>query len=155
MEEIKETQVITQSRLTERSRAQKHTSVIVLALLTMFFLASIFYRASDVGPDGQYFTICAFKNIVGLPCPGCGLAHSFCALGKGRLVEAFRFNLLGPVVYFLFILIWLRSLSVLSGWRRPVMWMDRAASRLKLIPVFVVMFAVLGLGRILYLLLAR
>lgn len=155
MEEIKETQVITQSWLPDRSRASKQTAVIMLILLTAFFLVSIFYRPSDVRPDGEYFTICAFKNIIGLPCPGCGLAHSFCALGKGRLIEAFRFNLLGPVVYLLAFLIWLRSIFVIAGWAQPVMWMDRAASRIKLILTFVVMFAVFGLGRIVYLLLTR
>lgn len=152
MEEIKETQVIT-ALLPDRSRASKQTAVIALIGLTAFFLVSIFYRASDVSPDGEYFTICAFKNIIGLPCPGCGLAHSFCALGKGRLIEAFRFNLLGPVVYLLVFLIWLRSIFALAGWAQPVMWMDRAASRIKLIPTFAVMFAVFGLGRIVYLLL--
>ncbi|MEW6209468.1 MAG: DUF2752 domain-containing protein [Acidobacteriota bacterium] len=153
MEEPEETSIIAPSQPFYQSRAQKRTSVIVLIALSVFFLASILYHPPDARADGSYFTICAFKNIVGLPCPGCGLAHSLCAMGKGSVVEAFRFNLLGPAVYFLFFSIWLRSVCVLASWTQPVLWMDRAASRVKLIPLFIALFAAFGIGRIIYLLL--
>jgi hypothetical protein len=155
MEEIKETEIIAESPKPDSHQASKLTAAIALAALTAVFLVSIFYRPPAVGSDGRYFTICAFKNFIGLPCPGCGLAHSFCALGKGHVTEAFRFNLLGPAVYLLAFLIWLRSIFVLASWTQPVVWMDRAASRAKLIPLFALLFAVFGLGRILYILLTR
>ncbi len=154
MEEIKKTQIINES-LPDRVRTSRQMAAIMLIGLTGFFLLSVFYRPSEVRSDGEYFTICAFKNIIGLPCPGCGLAHSVCALGKGRFIESFRFNLLGPAVYLLAFAIWLRSICVIAGWSRPVVWMDRAAARMKLIWTFTAMFAVFGMGRIVYLLLAR
>ncbi|HEY7546218.1 MAG TPA: DUF2752 domain-containing protein, partial [Blastocatellia bacterium] len=83
MEEIKQTEVVAELRLSDESRASRLLAAIVLAAVTAGFLVSIFYRPPAVGADGRYFTICAFKNFTGLPCPGCGLAHSFCALGKG------------------------------------------------------------------------
>jgi hypothetical protein len=153
MEEVKKQDVIASPPC--QSRPSRRTALIALIALSAFFLASIFYRPPAIRADGSYFTICAFKNTVGLPCPGCGLAHSLCAMGKGSLLEAIRFNLLGPAVYFLFFSIWLRSIFILTNRTRPVAWMDRAASRVKLMTLLIALFAAFGTGRIIYLLLAR
>jgi len=48
-------------------------------------------------------TICYFKTITGLPCPGCGLTRAFISLYKGNMLEAFMYHplwLLVPVVGF-------------------------------------------------------
>lgn len=61
-------------------------------------------------------TVCLLKLTTGLDCPGCGLTHSFCALGKGNLTMAFRYNLLGPAVFLLLVLIWIKlALDLLGG----------------------------------------
>src|SRR5215475_10096556 len=78
-------------------------------MLAAVFLISIIYHPAG----GDYFTICGFKNATGLPCPGCGLTHSFCAFGKGQLLSAFAWNLLGPPLFVLFALVWIRALCVL------------------------------------------
>lgn len=43
------------------------------------------------------------------------MTHSFCALGKGNLTMAFRYNLLGPEVFLLLALIWLKLAFDLLG----------------------------------------
>ena len=56
----------------------KRLAVFGLVGLFAVFLASVLFRP----PVGEYFTVCGFKNLTGLPCPGCGLTHSFCEIGK-------------------------------------------------------------------------
>src|SRR5262245_57656798 len=87
----------------------KRLAGLLLLGLTAVFVTSVLLRP----PAGDYFTICAFKNFTGLPCPGCGLTHSFCALGKGDVVGAFVFNALGPPLFIAFLFIWVRSAFVL------------------------------------------
>ena len=63
-------------------------AVFGFAGLLVVFLASLVLRL----PPGDYFTICGFKSLTNLPCPGCGLTHSFCALGKGDVADAFALS---------------------------------------------------------------
>ncbi|MBS1493465.1 MAG: DUF2752 domain-containing protein [Bacteroidetes bacterium] len=39
------------------------------------------------------------KLLTGLPCPGCGLTHSFCAISSGNFGDAFKFHFFGPFIY--------------------------------------------------------
>ena|ERR1700722_13001881 len=42
---------------------------------------------------------CPFRFFFGMPCPGCGLTRSFCAVSQGEIREAMSFHLFGPFVY--------------------------------------------------------
>jgi hypothetical protein len=125
----------------------KKLAVFGLVGLFAVFLASVLFRP----PVGEYFTICGFKNVTGLPCPGCGLTHSFCALGKGEVADAFGFNLLGPPLFLVLVLIWIRSAFVLSNRIGAVQLLDRIAGRFKVAWTFAIGFAVYGIARIVYL----
>jgi hypothetical protein len=133
-------------------RKSRRVAALVFISLTCLFLTSVFYTASTVNADGQYFTICGFKVLTGLPCPGCGLTHSFCAIGRGDLRSAFVFNAIGPPLYLVSILVWLRFLFALTGVRRPVAFFDRTFNHLKLVRRFAIAIGLFGLARILYLL---
>ena len=37
-------------------------------------------------------TICVFKNITGLPCPGCGLTRAYLSLFHGDIGKAFKYH---------------------------------------------------------------
>lgn len=139
----------------EDEQPSRRAAMLILIGLTAVFLVSIFYRPADVDPNGQYFTICGFKNITGLPCPGCGLSHSFCALGKGDFALALAFNLLGPPLFFFAVLIWLRSVCVLANRHTFVAAFDRLTGRLRAARLFVIVFCIYGVARIIYLLVAR
>jgi hypothetical protein len=135
----------------QEEEPSKSIAKMAVTGLAIVFLISIFYEPSRPGPDGFYFTICAFKLFTNLPCPGCGLTHSFCSIGKGDFEDAFAYNLLGPPVFLLAILIFLRAVFVLAGWTKPALLFDRTASRMKLLHILFAAFVIFGFGRIIYL----
>lgn len=46
-------------------------------------------------------TLCAFKALCGMPCPGCGLTRSFVATAHFDLARGFAFHPLGPLLFLL------------------------------------------------------
>ncbi|HKA20536.1 MAG TPA: DUF2752 domain-containing protein [Blastocatellia bacterium] len=131
-----------------QAQVSKKLALFGFAGLFAVFLTSVLLRP----PATDYFTLCGFKNLTGLPCPGCGLTHSFCALAKGDVGDAFGFNLLGPVLFLALVILWIRSAFVLLNVLSPVRAMDRIAGRLNLVRAFFIGFAVYGVVRIGYLL---
>jgi uncharacterized protein DUF2752 len=132
---------------TER-QASKRMALLVVAGLSVIFIVSAILKPST----GEYFTVCGFKNFTGLPCPGCGLTHSFCALTKGDLSSAFAFNLLGPALFLVLICVWVRSIGVLFDASYIVRALDGLAKRLNLVRLFVFGFGIYGVVRIAYVL---
>lgn len=53
----------------------------------------------DSGP-----VLCPFRRLTGLPCPGCGMTHSFVALAHGDISGAFAYNRLGPLLMAIFVI---------------------------------------------------
>jgi hypothetical protein len=138
----------------ESSPIEKHSrklAALTLAGLSLVFLASVVFRPDGISASDDYFTVCGFKNITGLPCPGCGLTHSFCALGKGDLASAVTFNAVGPLLFLALALTWVRALLVLTNKTEAVTVIDRTTTRHRLVRNFVIVFGVFGFGRILYL----
>jgi hypothetical protein len=131
----------------------RRLSWIIFAGMTAVILISIIYKPAEVSPSEEYDTICGFKNLTGLPCPGCGLTHSFCEIGKGRLASAVNWNWLGPALFLLMILIWCKALFVLTNQFKPAFALDRLAARVRPMRLFAIAFAVYGIGRIVYILL--
>ncbi|HLF83814.1 MAG TPA: DUF2752 domain-containing protein [Blastocatellia bacterium] len=127
---------------------QPSRKLAVFGLVGLFavFLASVLFTP----PDGEYFSVCGFKNFTGLPCPGCGLTHSFCALGKGEVSGAFGFNLLGPPLFLVLVSLWIRSACVLLNKTDAVQLLDRIAGRFNVVRAFAYGFAVYGVARIVY-----
>jgi hypothetical protein len=117
-------------------------------VLTVVFAISFFYNPPETG----YISICMFKNLTGLPCPGCGLTHSFCALSKGRLASAFGFNAMGPAIFVLAAGFWFRSVAVLLGRMRPAFAFDRIARSVLLGRLLLAGLGLYGMGRIIYIL---
>src|SRR5215470_6520210 len=124
----------------------RRLALLAAAGLFMVFAASVLYAPADADADGQYFTICVFKTFTGLPCPGCGLTHSFCALGKGHLMSAFSYNLLGPPLFFFFVLIWIRAVCVLGNRNGFVLKFDRLTQRFRIVRGFAIAFVLFGIG---------
>lgn len=132
-------------------RPSKKLALLALFLLSGVFLVSVLFAP----PEGDYFTICGFKNLTGIPCPGCGLTHSFCAMGKGRIIDAFGYNLLGPPLFLVFAFVLVRSALVLLNRTRPVFAFDQWAEQVGLVRRFAVAFIAFGIARVLYVLLFR
>ena len=139
----------------EREAARDDAPSKGLAWLAFVMLAGVFIVSVIYHPaDGNYFSICGFKNATGLPCPGCGLTHSFCALGKGHLFSAFGWNLLGPPLFVLFALVWVRAVCVLLNRQSFPRAFDAFTERVRLIRWTAIAFAVFGVARIIYILAA-
>ena len=49
--------------------------------------AWFYYPHCQTGPS-----LCIWKNLLGIPCPGCGLTRGVCFLVHGRWAEAVGFN---------------------------------------------------------------
>ena len=76
------------------------------------------------------------------------------AFGKGHLLAAFGWNLLGPPLFLLFALVWIRALCVLLNRRRFPRAFDSFAERYRLVRYSAFTFAVFGVARIIYILIA-
>jgi Protein of unknown function (DUF2752) len=146
---------ITSAQAIERDAAGDDEPSRKLAWLAFLMLAAVFIISVVYHPaGGDYWSICGFKNATGLPCPGCGLTHSFCAFGKGHLLSAFAWNLLGPPLFLLFLLVWVRAGCVLMNRQRFPRAFDAFAERIRLIRWTAIAFAVFGGARIIYILVA-
>jgi hypothetical protein len=132
----------------QAARPSRLLALYGLVMLTGVFVVSLWLNP----PDSDYFTICGFKNLTGLPCPGCGLTHSFCAMGKGHLLAALGFNLLGPILFLLFALVWLRSACVLLNKTSISLKLDQWMEHVQIVRRMTIAFLVFGAGRIVYLL---
>ena len=124
----------------------KRAALMTLLGLTIIFAVSVFYSPTDP----PRIILCGFKNFTGLPCPGCGLTHSFCALGKAHILSAFRFNLVGPPFFLFLVMLWIRSLGVLTGRVRQAYAFDDWCFRWRVPQVFLLILLLYGAGRIIY-----
>src|ERR1051325_950303 len=135
------------------SRSSKLLAGYALIMLSGVFVASVIFNPPGYSLTEPYLTICGFKNFTGLPCPGCGLTHSFCALAKGNIGEAFEFNLLGPPLYAALGLVWVRSVGALFNREKATRVIDEITERFKLVRAFAYAFAIYGSAGMIYLLL--
>jgi Protein of unknown function (DUF2752) len=74
----------------------RRTLIYFTTVLALMLLASIIYAPwVNNGP-----ILCPFRLLTGLPCPGCGLTRSFCAMSRGQFAMAASYHLFGPLAYF-------------------------------------------------------
>jgi hypothetical protein len=71
-------------------------------------------------------------------------------MGKGDVLAAFGYNLLGPPLFLVFALLWIRSAMVMLNRTGLVFTFDQLAERFQLARAFAIAFIVFGAGRILY-----
>jgi hypothetical protein len=71
-----------------------------IAAFSFFHYASILPIGKIIGITG--FVVCPFRLITGVPCPGCGMTHSFISIIQGNIWDAACFN---PFSFFLIFLL--------------------------------------------------
>ena len=128
--------------------ARKTNAGAIFLLLSGVFAASVLLPLPHGrgGQIGHLPSVCLFYHLTGLPCPGCGLTRSFVCLSHGDLFEALHWHPLGPALYLLFALLWLRcGVFRLSG-RTLLPLPPRVGGRLSLAACLVVVLA--GIARI-------
>lgn len=70
-------------------------SALVVAL--SFTLSPTTEAVSLFGIDVP--TLCLWRNLTGISCPGCGLTRSFTFFAHGHVGEAFQMHALGPLLF--------------------------------------------------------
>jgi hypothetical protein len=71
----------------------------------LVFLSIIPFEFIEGGP-----TICVFKNLLGIECPGCGMTRAFSRILRGDLIAAVSYNSLVVIVFPIFCLVLLRDI---------------------------------------------
>lgn len=62
------------------------------------------------------FSICLFKNVFGIPCPGCGMTRAFLFLGHGDIYGAIRLNPNSLLAFSIVVSLWLnKTAQILVG----------------------------------------
>jgi len=65
---------------------------------------------------------CAWKNVTGLPCPGCGMTRSTLALMNGHFLESLRYNALTWIMLLLWLIV---AIGITIPARYRKIWIER------------------------------
>lgn len=90
------------------SRTKESLTLVILGIL---FLLSRSLNIETV----EGIPLCLFYQTTHLECPGCGLIRSFISLSHGRLLDAVRWNAMGPLICLFSISYGIRSIKILLG----------------------------------------
>ena len=109
--------------------------VIIVVLCLVILLAAVvlgriewFYTESRVGTIPS---ICSFKNLTGLPCPGCGLTRSWMAAALGDWETSLNDHRFGILLMLYAIMqlfrhaAWLMAPSIRTVVERMGWWLDK------------------------------
>lgn len=92
----------------ELGRQVRRRKVLLLLALTGGIAAACALGLTTPGVvSAGYPTICPFRTLTGVPCPGCGMAHGIACAAVGRLGDAVRYNPFSPLVLAGALLLWL------------------------------------------------
>ncbi len=113
-------------------------NLVLASLILLVFLYSGFFSPEK----DNYPIVCIHEKITGEQCASCGLSHSISLMVRGRISEAYDWNLYGPRIFIffaaqlvmriLFSAIWLKN----PGIRKELILYDTGGS----IILFVVSF---------------
>jgi hypothetical protein len=73
------------------ARAESVAVIVAAGLLA----ASFVYVPGRMPPVSR----CLMSEVLGIPCPLCGMTRSFCSLARGQWADSFVYHPLGPVVF--------------------------------------------------------
>lgn len=119
-------------------------SWIVFGVLSLFLLVSFFWQPSDNG-----IILCYFRSLTGLPCPGCGLTRSLCAVAKGQIIHSFQCHIFGPLVFLIAIVFWVRAIAELI-YHKTVTIVLTEKTKQRLIPAVIIFLCLFWCFRITY-----
>jgi hypothetical protein len=88
------------SDLKERFRREPYLQINFIltgVILLIFVYSGFFSPAMD-----NYPVVCIHEKLTGEPCVSCGLSHSFSLIVRGRISEAYEWNIFGLRVFIFF-----------------------------------------------------
>jgi Protein of unknown function (DUF2752) len=88
-------------------------SLVVLTPPRIWILVGLAGLAAAVGLSwlpqqvGAGLPLCLFRELLGLPCPGCGMTRALHALAHGEVAAALRYHPLAPLVVAQSLALWM------------------------------------------------
>ncbi|MFY9114657.1 MAG: DUF2752 domain-containing protein [Dethiobacteria bacterium] len=90
---------------------KNHKEIIYIYIRLGFYIAGIIILL--ITPTSFFetnFSICIFKNLTGIECPGCGMTRAFSSLFHGDIIGAVHHHKLVVVIFPLFCYVCVKSL---------------------------------------------
>jgi len=88
------------SRLPERFKTEPY--LLINTILTGVILLVFAYSGFFSPEKDNYPVVCIHEKLTGEPCVSCGLSHSFSLVLRGRISEAYDWNIYGLRVFIFF-----------------------------------------------------
>jgi hypothetical protein len=88
------------SRLPERFNSEPY--LLINLILTGVILIVFAYSGFFSPEKDNYPVVCIHEKLTGEPCVSCGLSHSFSLVLRGRISEAYDWNVYGLRVFIFF-----------------------------------------------------
>jgi hypothetical protein len=84
-------------------RLRNEPYLIINIFLSAVIFLIIVYSGIFSPEKDNYPVVCLHEKLTGEPCVSCGLSHSFSLIVRGRINEAYQWNLYGMRVFLFFI----------------------------------------------------
>ncbi len=82
----------------------RNESYLILNIIFAGIIILIIAYSAIFSPDqNNYPVVCLHEKLTGEPCFSCGLSHSFSLIVRGRISEAYEWNIYGIRVFLFFI----------------------------------------------------
>jgi len=85
-----------------RSRLQNEPYLLINFILAGVILLVFAYSGFFSPVKDNYPIVCIHEKLTGEPCVSCGLSHSFSLIVRGRISEAYEWNIYGLRVFIFF-----------------------------------------------------
>lgn len=119
-------------------------SWLVFGILSCFLIVAFLWHPNDHG-----IVICYFRALTGLPCPGCGITRSLCAIAKGNVFQSFEYHIFGPLVFLTILGFWIRSIFELIYHKTVIILLSERIKR-RLIPAVIIFLCIFWIARVGY-----
>ena len=120
----------------------RQQSWVIFGILSVVLLAAFFWQPSDNG-----IILCYFRGLTGLPCPGCGMTRSLCAIAKGQILRSVQYHPLGPLVFLIAVGLWIRAIAELVYQKTAIIVLSEKTKR-RLIPIAIIFIVLFWVYRI-------
>ena len=88
----------------EFSSGIKNKPYLIINIIFAGVILLVIAYSGIFSPDNDNYPIsCVHEKLTGLPCFSCGLSHSFSLIVRGRIEEAYQWNIYGMRVFLFFV----------------------------------------------------
>jgi hypothetical protein len=84
-------------------RLSREPYLVINTIFAGVILLILAYSGIFSPEKDNYPVTCIHETITGLPCVSCGLSHSFSLIVRGRIEEAYQWNIYGMRIFLFFV----------------------------------------------------